>query len=82
MKSPAKALIARFANLRGILDAPLEDLQAVPGIGTVASVALRIMRETASLYLQQSAESRDAFTDPDALSRFWRTKIGALSNEV
>lgn len=51
VKPPAKALIARFRNVRGILDAPLEDLQAVPGIGAVAPVALRIMRETASLYL-------------------------------
>ena len=82
VKQPAKALLARFGNLRGILDAPLAELQAIPGIGTVTPVALRIIREVASLYLQQSAELRDAFTDPDALSRFWRMKIGALANEV
>lgn len=40
VKQPAKALIARFGNLRGILDAPIEELQAVKGIGTVAPVAL------------------------------------------
>lgn len=27
VKRPAKALMARFGNLRGILDAPLEELQ-------------------------------------------------------
>jgi NAD-dependent DNA ligase len=57
VKKPAKALIARFGNLRGILDASLANLQAVPGIGTVTPVALRIIREAASLYLQQSANS-------------------------
>lgn len=82
MKQPAKALIARFDNLRGILDAPLEALQTVKGIGSVAPIALRIIRETASLYLQQSAEQCDSFTDPEALSRFWRAKIGALPHEV
>lgn len=82
VKEPAKALIARFHNLRGILDAPLEELQQVDGIGAVTPVALRIIREAANLYLQQSAEHRDSFADPEALVRFWRAKIGVLCNEV
>src|SRR5437899_6573367 len=64
VKQPAKALIARFGNLRGILDAPLHELQAVDGIGSVTPVALRILREAATLYLQQSAEGRDSLADP------------------
>lgn len=82
VKEPAKALIARFGNLRGILDAPLEELQSIKGIGKVTPVALRIIREAASLYLQQTAEHRDSFADFEALSLFWRMKIGALSIEV
>ncbi|MGA2464028.1 MAG: DNA repair protein RadC [Thermodesulfobacteriota bacterium] len=82
VKEPAKALIARFSNLRGILDAPLEELQAIEGIGKVTPVALRIIREAASLYLQQAAEQRDSFADPEALFLFWRMKIGPLANEV
>jgi DNA repair protein RadC len=82
VKEPAKALIARFGNLRGILDAPLEELQSIKGIGEVTPVALRIVREAASLYLQQTAEQRDSFADPEALALFWRMKIGSLPNEV
>lgn len=82
VKQPAKALIARFGNLRGIFDAPLDELQQIDGIGSVAPVALRIIREAATLYLQQSAETRDSFSEPEALFRFWRAKIGALPNEV
>jgi DNA repair protein RadC len=82
VKGPAKALIARFGNLRGILDAPLEELRTVKGLGAVAPIALRIIRDAASLYLQQSAEQHDSFSDPDALTRFWRARIGALANEV
>ena len=82
VKQPAKALIARFGNLRGILDAPLEELQAVQGIGAVTPVVLHIIRAVASLYFQQLAEQYDVCTDTNALGHFWRTKIGSLSHEV
>ncbi len=82
VKQPAKALIARFGNLRGILDAPIEELRAVPGIGSVTPVALQIIKAAATLYLQQSAEDLDSLADPARLSEFWRMRIGALPNEV
>lgn len=47
VKSPGKALIASFGNLRGILDAPIEEVRSVRGIGTVAPVALRIIKAAA-----------------------------------
>ena len=82
VKQPAKALIERFGTLRGILDAPVEELQKVKGIGSVAPVALRIIRAAAALYLQQSAEGAESLADPDRLSAFWRLRIGALRDEV
>ena len=82
VKQPAKALISRFGNLRGILDAPIDDLRAVSGIGHVTPVALQIIKAAATLYLQQSGEGRDSLADPSRLSDFWRMRIGALQNEV
>src|SRR5215475_15142036 len=55
VKQPAKDLIARFGNLRGILDAPLSELRAVRDLGEVAPVALRIIRAAAELYVRQRA---------------------------
>ena len=82
VKQPAKALINRFGDLRGILDAPLDDLQGIPGIGSVTPVALQIIRAAATLYLQQSTEGQDSLADPVKLAAFWRMRIGALPNEV
>lgn len=82
VKQPAKALLARFGNLRAILDAPAAELQSIPGIGTVAPVALAIIKTAAALYLQQSAESHDSLAEPTKLADFWRVRIGSLSNEV
>ena len=82
VKQPAKALITRFGNLRSILDAPIDELRMVPGIGNVAPTALQIIKAAATLYLQQGSEAGDSLADSDRLSRFWRMRIGALSNEV
>ncbi len=82
VKPSAKALLDKFGNLRGILDAPVPDLQQVAGIGQVAPVALRIVRETATLYLQQHAEYGTALSSPHALANFWRTRLGGLKHEV
>ena len=47
VEQPANALIAHFGNLRGILDAPLEELRAARRIGSVTPIALQIIRAAA-----------------------------------
>lgn len=82
VKQPAKELIKRFGNLRGIMDAPIEDLRRVDGVGEVTPVALKIIRAAATLYLQQSAEAVESLADSQRLAEFWRMRIGSLANEV
>jgi DNA repair protein RadC len=82
VKERAKALIARFGNIRGILDAPIEELSKVPGIGRVTPVALQIIKTAATLYLQQGSEGGESLNNAEYLASFWRMRIGALSNEV
>ncbi|MGH9768614.1 MAG: RadC family protein [Blastocatellia bacterium] len=82
VKQQAKRLIEKFGNLRGILDAPLEELQKVEGVGSAAAVALKIIREAANLYLLQAAEGQDVLSDATSLSDYWKMRIGSLQNEV
>lgn len=82
VKPLAKNLIAKFGSLRGILDAPVGELRKLPGIGSVTPIALQILRVVATLYLQQSAEQREVLGDPEAIHRFWRSRIGSLNHEV
>lgn len=82
VKPQAKILIGTFGNLRGILDAPYEDLRRVCGLGTVTPVALRIIKEVTTLYLQQSAEGVTLSSRPEMFHDLWRMRIGGLLNEV
>jgi len=82
VKEPARSLLKRFGSLRGVLDAPASELRQVRGIGQVAPVALHIIRDAASLYLQQQAEEQTSLATPEALHAFWRLRLGALRHEV
>lgn len=82
VKPIAKTLLAQFGNLRGILDAQLHELQEISGIGSVTPVALKIIREAAALYLQQSGEGKDQSEDTTRLANLWRMRLGALPNET
>src|SRR5206468_6021198 len=79
---PARELIAKFKDLRGILDAPIEEVQAIRGMPSAMPIALRIVREVATVYLRGCAEQQACLLDEDGLFRFWRMRIGALQREV
>lgn len=81
-KPAAKALLARFGNLRGILDAPPEEVQSVQGVAGVTAINLRVIRAAATLYLQQVSEGGELLREPEHLRDFWRAKIGMLQHEV
>lgn len=82
VKKPAKDLLARFGNLQGILDASVDDLRLIKGIGEVAPTAFRIIKEVANLYLQQKAEQENYFAAHETMMEFWRSRLGGLKHEV
>ena len=82
VKPPAKALLSRFGSLKGVLDAPPDELRQVAGIGRVAPVALRVIREAASLYLLQTVEGRDILNSTDKIEALFRSRLSGLNREV
>jgi len=82
VKVPAKELLARFGSLKAVLDAPAQELQQVHGLGSVAPIVVRIIRDVSTLYLQERVKARPQLLDLDDLARFWRSRIGGLSDEV
>jgi len=92
VKIPAKEAIKKFGSLKGVLDAPIEELRKIPGIGEVAPLAIKFIREAATLYLQPKTQTdltiaktgpeKICLEDSKILSDYCRAAIGAQPNEV
>lgn len=83
VKQPAKDLLKRFGSLRQVLDATPGELQTVPGVGTVTPVALQVIREASSLYLQQSSEQHaEPVRSIQGIADIFRTRLAGLKHEV
>jgi len=82
VKIPAKQLLLRFGSLRAVFDATVPELKEISGLGEVAPVALKVIREVATLYLQKRAEETVVFDSPEALEQFWMSRLSGLRNEV
>lgn len=92
VKEPAKEAIKRFGSFRGVLDAPLEELRKIPGIGDVAPLAIRFIKEAATLYLRPKSQTdltlakiepeKICLENPKILYDYCRAAIGAQPNEI
>jgi len=52
-KQPAKAAIKKFKTLRGVLEAPAEELQEIEGIGPHNSFGIKLVQEVARAFLKE-----------------------------
>jgi DNA repair protein RadC len=51
-KQPAKEAIKRFQTLRGVLEAPTEELQKIDGIGAHSAFGIKLVQEVAREFLK------------------------------
>ena len=83
VKPIAKGLIARFGSLRGILDAPCEELLQIKGVGENSAVFLKLIKDLISTYHANELQtSSDAITTISKLIKFFKSKIASEANEV
>lgn len=82
VKPLAKVLLQRFGSLRAILDADLAQLREIEGMGNVAPIALKIIRETTSLYLEQGLAKGPRMDSVKLIAETWLARLGGLKVEV
>ncbi len=71
----AHMLLERFGSLQRVLDASVDELAQVDGIGPIAAVAIKVNQEIARRYLQQSIPTEKFFTELSRVVYFLHPKF-------
>ncbi|MDE6576202.1 MAG: DNA repair protein RadC [Opitutales bacterium] len=84
VKPLAKALLKQFGSIRALVDADTVELQKVPGMGRVAPVAMRFIKQFAERYFwEKSTTGTENILDHyEALEKFWILRLSGKKREI
>src|SRR4051812_8813859 len=78
----ARSLLARFGSIGALLEAGVEDLAAVPGLGSAKSAQLQAALELSRRALREELSARDALSSPRAVRDYLRLAFTGRQHEV
>ncbi|MPM11656.1 hypothetical protein SDC9_58006 [bioreactor metagenome] len=83
VKPLAKELLFKFGSFSNVLDAPIEELENINGMGKVSALGISAFREIMAYYYQShSKQSKVQITKMSSLIEILRANIGHKTNEV
>ena len=82
VKLIAKELITQFGSFSAVLDAGVEELQKVPGLGPTSACLLPLVKEASNAYLAEKMEQKDLLSSPRAAIDFAQAKLAGRTNEA
>jgi DNA repair protein RadC len=81
VKPLAKELIKKFNNIQGVLDASVETLMEVKGIGKHSAVLLNVIKDIGSLYLRHKQVHKKTITNTRDIIDYLISIIGNSQDE-
>ena len=83
VKPIAKSLISNFKNLRGILNASVEELAKIKGLGENTCVSLKLLKDLITIYHANELQcGGDEMSTITKLTNYFKSKILSEKNEV
>jgi len=80
-KSMAKEAIKKYKNVVGVLDASIDELMEIPGIGPANAIGVKIFQNILKIYAKTKINVKKKIDDPQILFEFLREKIGKEKKE-
>lgn len=80
-KQMAKNAIKEFGGLRGVLDASIEDLQKIKGIGPSNAFGLKLFQAVSERLAKEQIPEKDVLNSADAVANFLQKSIGREKKE-
>lgn len=80
-KGAAKAALARFKSLPGVLEAPAADLCTIDGIGSKNLIGVKLIKAVADRYLKTKLINQPSISNAQALNDFLTLHFSQKSRE-
>jgi DNA repair protein RadC len=81
-KEPAKEAIKRFQTLRGVLEAPAEELQQIDGIGAHSAFGIKLVQEVAREFLKAKILDKPFYKSSQEVFDYLYHAMRGLRKEV
>lgn len=81
-KQPAKEAIKRFKTLRGVLEAPTEELQQIEGIGAHNAFGISLVQEVAREFLKEKLIDKPVFQSAQEVFDYLYHSMRDLKKEI
>lgn len=80
-KQMAKEAINKFKGLQGVLDASIEELQEIDGIGPSNAFGIKLFQAVSKQYAKGKIPTKTLLDSPEAVVAYLREKIGREKKE-
>lgn len=80
-KQPAKEAVMKFKGLTGVLDATLEELQQVSGIGPSNAFGIKLFQAVSKRYSKEKLSPQILLNSPQLIFEYLKERIGKEKKE-
>lgn len=80
-KQQAKAAIAKYGGLRGVLDASIDELQSIQGVGPSNAFGIKLFQAIALRYAREQIRQKISLTSVYQVANYFRERLGKEKKE-